>query len=33
MRGWSKLDPALFRRLLEINLLGPLALIRLAGPQ
>ncbi len=28
----GKLDPALFRRLLEINLVGPLALIRLAAP-
>ena len=28
----GRLDPALFRRLLEINLLGPLALTRLAAP-
>ncbi|HYH35421.1 MAG TPA: SDR family NAD(P)-dependent oxidoreductase [Nocardioides sp.] len=28
----GKLDPGLFRRLLEINLLGPLALVRLAAP-
>jgi 3-oxoacyl-[acyl-carrier protein] reductase len=28
----GKLDPALFRRLLEINLLGPLALTRLVVP-
>jgi 3-oxoacyl-[acyl-carrier protein] reductase len=28
----GNLDPMLFRRLLEINLLGPLALIRLAAP-
>ena len=27
----GKLDPALFRRLLDINLIGPLALIRLAA--